>query len=112
MPSDRSSLQALKNIISEAELLISTTTPLPENRTSRCLELLRSALALTEDLLSENSKAETSHAAALGRKGGSRIAERGPEYFRELAAKRKTRGGGRPKTKPYDSATAFPSPTP
>jgi hypothetical protein len=36
-------------------------------------------------------------AVALGRKGGKSIAKRGPEYFRELQAKRKNRAGGRPK---------------
>jgi hypothetical protein len=35
-------------------------------------------------------------AVALGRKGGRKIAERGPEYFRKLQAKRKNRKGGRP----------------
>jgi hypothetical protein len=32
-----------------------------------------------------------------GRKGGTKTAERGPEYFRKIAAMRKTKGGGRPK---------------
>jgi len=36
-------------------------------------------------------------AALLGRKGGSVIAKRGSSYFRKLAAKRKTFGGGRPR---------------
>jgi hypothetical protein len=53
MPSDRSSLQSLKNLISEIDLIVSTTDPLPENRTPRCRELLRAALALTDDLLSQ-----------------------------------------------------------
>jgi hypothetical protein len=35
-------------------------------------------------------------AVALGRKGGKAIAERGPDYFRQLQAKRKDRKGGRP----------------
>ena len=34
----------------------------------------------------------------MGRKGGKKTAERGPEYFRQLAAMRKTRAGGRPKS--------------
>jgi len=34
LPSGRSSSQALKNIIAEVETLISTTTPMPENRTT------------------------------------------------------------------------------
>ena len=35
-------------------------------------------------------------AVALGRIGGKAIAERGPDYFRQLQAKRKARKGGRP----------------
>jgi hypothetical protein len=34
---------------------------------------------------------------ATARKGGLKTAERGPEYFRQIAAMRKTRAGGRPK---------------
>ena len=40
---------------------------------------------------------ENPHAVALGRKGGKATAERGPDYFRKIAAKRKTFAGGRPK---------------
>jgi len=58
MPIDRSSLQALKNMITEVDLILETTPPLPENRTGRCRELLRAALALSDDLLSE---AQRSH---------------------------------------------------
>jgi hypothetical protein len=54
MPSDRRSLEALRNLIEETDLLISTTDPLPENRTPRCRELLRAALAITDDLLGES----------------------------------------------------------
>jgi len=37
-------------------------------------------------------------AVALGRKGGKALAaERGPEYFKELQARRKNRKGGRPR---------------
>jgi hypothetical protein len=32
-----------------------------------------------------------------GRIGGRKTAERGPEYFAEIQAMRKTKGGGRPK---------------
>jgi hypothetical protein len=35
-------------------------------------------------------------AVTLGRRGGQKTAERGPEYFRKIAAKRKRFGGGRP----------------
>jgi hypothetical protein len=86
-------LRALKNLISEAELILSTTT-LPENRSKRALELLRAARALTDDLIGQ---AKLTPAAVLGHKGGNVMAQRGSEYFRKLAAKRKTRAGGRPR---------------
>ena len=35
-------------------------------------------------------------AVALGRRGGKATAKRGPEYFRQINAMRKTRAGGRP----------------
>jgi hypothetical protein len=90
--SQRKELTALKNLLSETDLILSTTE-LPENRTARCRELLRSALALADDLLSQSKQ---SAATALGRKGGSVTAQRGSDYFRKLAARRKTHGGGRP----------------
>lgn len=98
MPLDRDSLSALKNIIEEVDLILETTPDLPQNRTARSRELLRTALAITDDLISENRKADRSHAAALGHKGGSSVAaSRGADYFRDLAKKRKTHAGGRPK---------------
>ncbi len=36
----------------------------------------------------------------FGAMGGRKTAERGPDYFRELAARRKTHAGGRPKKNP------------
>jgi hypothetical protein len=87
-------LAALKNIISEVDHLLETIPPLPENRTARCRELLASGLALANDLLKQ---AKTPSAVALGRKGGLVSAKKGSEYFRKLAAKRKTHGGGRPR---------------
>jgi hypothetical protein len=45
-------------------------------------------------------------AVALGRIGGKAIAERGPDYFRELQAKRKARKGGRP---PKEENTLYKS---
>ena len=93
MASDRTELRALRNLISEAELTIATSE-LPQGRGLRALELLRSALALTDDLIGQTKLAP---AALMGRKGGASIAKRGPEYFRQLAAKRKTRAGGRPR---------------
>jgi|SRR5450432_2278049 len=95
MPSDRASLQALKNLISETDLLLSTTVTLPENRTPRCRDLLRAAQALTDDLLKHTGKPA---AAIMGHKGGTATATKlGNDHFRKLAAMRKTRGGGRPR---------------
>jgi hypothetical protein len=93
MASNRTELTALKKLLSETDLILSTTE-LPQNRTARCRELLRSALALTDDLLSQ---AKLPAAAMLGRKGGTVTAKRGSAYFRKLAARRKTHGGGRPR---------------
>jgi hypothetical protein len=93
MASNRTELQSLKRLIAEADLILSTTA-LPENRTAKCREFLRAALALTDDLISQ---AKLPAAAILGRKGGSVTAKRGSAYFRKLAARRKTHGGGRPR---------------
>ena len=40
---------AIQNMLVEIESLISTTTPLPENRTARCLELLQTAKSVTSE---------------------------------------------------------------
>lgn len=89
MASDRSSLQALKNLISEVDLILETTPPLPQNRTGRSRELLRTALALIGDLIGQ---AKMPAAAAMGHAGGSTTARKyGSEHFRQLAARRKTR---------------------
>jgi hypothetical protein len=47
---DRVAVETLKSMLAEVERLISTTTPMPENRTPRCLELLKAASALADDL--------------------------------------------------------------
>jgi len=93
MPSNRSQLNALRRMIAEADHILATLPPLPENRTARCRELLGSALALADDL---RKQSKLPAAAVLGARGGSQTAKRGSEYFRQLAAKRKTRAGGRP----------------
>ena len=91
MAQQRTSLKALRNLISQAERIVSTT-PMPEARSERAAELLRAAIALADDLIL------TPPAALLGSKGGkATLAKRGPDYFRKLAAKRKTYGGGRPR---------------
>jgi molybdenum-dependent DNA-binding transcriptional regulator ModE len=55
--------------------------------------LIGEAIQRTERL----SKAVLTAAVKRGRKGGTKTAERGPEYFRQIAAMRKTRAGGRPR---------------
>jgi hypothetical protein len=90
---NRTELVALKKLLSETDLILATTD-LPENRTARCRELLRAAVALTDDLIKQ---ARLPAAAILGRKGGTVTAKRGSAYFRKLAARRKTHGGGRPR---------------
>lgn len=86
----RNDLRALRNLIVEAQSLLSTTN-LPEGRSQRAHELLTAAVHLADDLL------EQSPAAALGKKGGKTTAKRGPDYFRQIAAMRKEHKGGRPK---------------
>lgn len=54
---DRSSIDALKSMLAEVELILTTTAPLPENRTPRCVELLRSATAIADDLARAGSRA-------------------------------------------------------
>jgi hypothetical protein len=54
---DRASIDALKNMLAEVELLLTTTVPLPENRTPRCVELIRAATAIADDLLRAGSRA-------------------------------------------------------
>ncbi len=96
MPSRRTELAALKNLLSQADRILATAPELPENRTAALGEILSTALALTDDLLKQSSPA--SSAAILGRKGGSTAARRhGPEHYRQMAARRKTHGGGRPR---------------
>jgi hypothetical protein len=95
--SNRASIEALKNLITETDLILSTTEPLPQNRTPRCRELLGSALALADDLLVQGT---VSPAVTLGHQGGSTTARRhGSEHYRQMAAARKTHAGGRPRKK-------------
>jgi len=95
MASDRSSLEALRNLILQADLILETTPPLPQNRTAACRENLRAAVAIADDMLKHS---RMNAAAVLGSKGGSTTARKlGPEHYRQMAAARKTRGGGRPR---------------
>jgi hypothetical protein len=94
MASNRTELRSLKNLLTQADLILSTTPALPQNRTASCRELLQAALAVTNDLL----KQSVTTAAIMGRKGGRTTARKhGPEHYRQMAAKRKTYGGGRPR---------------
>src|ERR1700722_11178369 len=95
MASDRASLVALRELISDTDLTLETIPDLPQNRTAHCRENLRAALALADDLLKQT---RTSAASILGRKGGSTTARKlGPEHYKRMAAARKTHGGGRPR---------------
>jgi len=92
----RADLKALRNMIAEAETILETTT-LPQGRAERARELLGTAVKLADHLLDVNP------AAALGKKGGKATAKlmkaKDPDYYKRIAAMRKTKGGGRPKTK-------------
>lgn len=95
MPSNRTELNALKNLISEADLILETSPALPQNRTGAARENLRSAIAIINDLIGQEKIAP---AALLGHKGGSTTSKRhGVDHYRKMAAARKTLGGGRPR---------------
>lgn len=84
-------LSTLKRILAQLDDVLST---MGEGRTARAKELLSSARAITDDILNQQ---KLPAAALLGAKGGTVTAKRGSEYFRQLAAKRKTHAGGRPR---------------
>jgi hypothetical protein len=94
MPSDRASLLSLRDLIADTDLTLETIPDLPQNRTAHCRENLRAALALADDLIKQQ---HMTPASVLGHKGGTTTAKRGSDYFRQLAARRKTQAGGRPK---------------
>jgi hypothetical protein len=91
MATNRTQLGILKRLLSQTDLIISSAK-FPES--ARCQELLKSALALTDDLLTMD---KLPAARILGSKGGAVTAKRGSDYFRQLAAKRRSHGGGRPR---------------
>jgi hypothetical protein len=95
MPTDRSSLLALRELIADTDLTLETIPDLPQNRTAHCRENLRAALALADDLLRQQ---RMTPAALMGRKGGSTTARKlGADHYRKMAAARKSHGGGRPR---------------
>ena len=53
---DPVAIKALQNILAEIQTLISTTSTSPQDRTVRCLELLETATALTNDMLKRGSR--------------------------------------------------------
>jgi hypothetical protein len=90
-------LSALRNLIQQAHELLEPLD-LPEGRGSRARELLGAAMALADDL----TKTKLPAAAQLGARGGNATAKRGSQYYRDLAAKRVKKAGGRPKNKPSE----------
>ena len=94
MGRNRTALGTLKRLLTQIDLILAPST-LPD--APRCRELLGAAVALTDDLLKQD---KLPAAQVLGSKGGSVTAKRGSEYFRQLAAKRKTNAGGRPRKEP------------
>jgi hypothetical protein len=86
---NKKDLKALRRMISQAELVLDTIPAHPS--VNRAKELLNVAGKLADDLATVNP------AVALGAKGGTKTAERGPEYFKQIAAMRKTKAGGRPR---------------
>lgn len=95
MPSDRTSLLALRDLIADTDLTLETIPNLPQNRTAHCRENLQAALALADDLIAQQ---RMSAASVLGRKGGSSTARKlGADHYKRMAAARKTHGGGRPR---------------
>jgi hypothetical protein len=89
-PSRRRDVKALRRLINQAYVVLATISdPHPSIASAR--ESLNAALALSSDLLKRQPDA-----VALGSLGGKKTAERGPDYFRKLAAMRKERKGGRP----------------
>lgn len=84
------SLATLRQLILQARDML-TGVNLPEGRASRARELLDAAKTLADDMVNQPP------AAVLGSRGGKKTAERGPEYFKQIASMRKTKAGGRPK---------------
>lgn len=89
----RSDVRALKNLIDQA-YRIASSKPVPAGGIESLEEILDTARRIAKDLLASPASVP---AATLGKLGGEKTAKRGPEYFRKIAAMRKTRAGGRPK---------------
>ena len=95
-PSTRRDLKALRNLINQADLSLALVSdPHPSIASAR--ESLSAALALSKDLANRFADPLKAGAAAMGKKGGTKTAERGAEYFAQISAMRKNRKGGRPR---------------
>jgi uncharacterized protein involved in exopolysaccharide biosynthesis len=94
-PSIRRDIQALRRLINQADLSLALVPEHPSIASAR--ESLNAALALSKDLANRFADPLKAGAAAMGQKGGSKTAERGPEYYAQIAAMRKNRKGGRPR---------------
>lgn len=90
MPAKHRDLQALRRLLKELERVLKLD-PLPPGIQARSAELFQSIFALTDDLIQQTP------ASQLGTLGGMKTAERGPEYYKQIAGMRKTKAGGRPK---------------
>lgn len=96
-PSVRNDLKVLRNLINQADLVLATIAQ-PDSAVRSARESLTAALALSKDVARRVSVDPLkAGASAMGMKGGSKTAERGPEYFAQIAAMRKNRKGGRPR---------------
>jgi hypothetical protein len=92
--SQRKELAALKNLLSEVDLILSTTK---SQRTVPPGAASYSAPLWPLPTIFSPSPSPQRRLSPWGRKGGSVIAKRGSDCFRKLAAKHKTHGGGRPR---------------
>jgi len=68
--------------------------PLSDQSRKACLKRAKRVIGLLHNAATGLS---ITPASLLGSIGGRKTAERGPDYFRKIAAMRKTRGGGRPR---------------
>jgi len=103
--STRRDLKALHRLVKQADLALETI-PDPHPSIASARESLNAAIAISKLLASTatDDALKLNAAAALGSKGGSKTAERGPEYYARIAAMRTNRKGGRPKLPPQASA--------
>lgn len=63
----------------------------------KAMDSLLAAVEVIEIKLYELRTSLAEENVELGRKGGLATAKRGPDYYRDIAAKRITKRGGRPK---------------